>query len=94
MELKVKLFADGAEKLGMLEMYNNPLISLSLYHPQAQEVIQGLRRDDELKRMELKKIYEEMKKTLDCLESWGFERVRQAYAMWQNNKVTEDDHGN
>ena len=27
MELKVKLFADGAEKLGMLEMYNNPLIS-------------------------------------------------------------------
>jgi transaldolase len=27
MELKVKLFADGAEKKGMLEMYNNPLIS-------------------------------------------------------------------
>jgi len=27
MELKVKLFADGAEKLGMIEMYNNPLIS-------------------------------------------------------------------
>ena len=26
-QLKVKLFADGAEKLGMLEMYNNPLIS-------------------------------------------------------------------
>ena len=27
MELKVKIFADGAEKAGMLEMYNNPLIS-------------------------------------------------------------------
>ena len=27
MNLKVKLFADGAEKAGMLEMYNNPLIS-------------------------------------------------------------------
>ena len=27
MELKVKLFADGAEKAGMVEMYNNPLIS-------------------------------------------------------------------
>ena len=27
MELKVKLFADGAEKAGMLEMYQNPLIS-------------------------------------------------------------------
>ena len=27
MELKVKIFADGAEKTGMLEMYNNPLIS-------------------------------------------------------------------
>lgn len=27
MELKVKLFADGAEKYGMIEMYNNPLIS-------------------------------------------------------------------
>ena len=27
MDLKVALFADGAEKEGMLEMYNNPLIS-------------------------------------------------------------------
>lgn len=27
MNLRVKLFADGAEKNGMLEMYNNPLIS-------------------------------------------------------------------
>lgn len=27
MNLKVKLFADGAEKQGMIEMYNNPLIS-------------------------------------------------------------------
>src|SRR3990172_11004876 len=27
MELKVKIFADGAEKTGILEMYNNPLIS-------------------------------------------------------------------
>ena len=27
MKLKVKLFADGAEKAGMVEMYNNPLIS-------------------------------------------------------------------
>jgi len=27
MKLKVKLFADGAEKNGMVEMYNNPLIS-------------------------------------------------------------------
>ena len=27
MKLKVKLFADGAEKSGMLEMYQNPLIS-------------------------------------------------------------------
>ena len=27
MKLKVKLFADGAEKSGMMEMYNNPLIS-------------------------------------------------------------------
>ena len=27
MNLKVKLFADGAEKAGMVEMYNNPLIS-------------------------------------------------------------------
>ena len=27
MNLKVKLFADGAEKVGMVEMYNNPLIS-------------------------------------------------------------------
>lgn len=27
MNLKVKLFADGAEKSGMLEMYNNPLIA-------------------------------------------------------------------
>ena len=27
MELKVKLFADGADKSGMLEMYKNPLIS-------------------------------------------------------------------
>ena len=27
MKLKVKLFADGAEKAGMLEMYQNPLIS-------------------------------------------------------------------
>lgn len=27
MNLKVKLFADGAEKAGMLEMYKNPLIS-------------------------------------------------------------------
>ena len=27
MKLKVKLFADGAEKDGMVEMYNNPLIS-------------------------------------------------------------------
>jgi transaldolase len=27
MELRVKLFADGAEKSGMLEIYNNPLIS-------------------------------------------------------------------
>jgi transaldolase len=27
MKLKVKLFADGAEKSGMIEMYNNPLIS-------------------------------------------------------------------
>ena len=27
MELKVKLFADGADKNGMLEMYDNPLIS-------------------------------------------------------------------
>ena len=27
MELKVKLFADGADKADMLEMYNNPLIS-------------------------------------------------------------------
>ncbi len=27
MSLKVKLFADGAEKAGMLEMYKNPLIS-------------------------------------------------------------------
>ena len=27
MKLKVKLFADGAEKAGMLEMYHNPLIS-------------------------------------------------------------------
>jgi len=27
MELKVKLFADGADKSGMLEMYNNPIIS-------------------------------------------------------------------
>ena len=27
MELKVKLFADGADKDGMLEMYNNPIIS-------------------------------------------------------------------
>ena len=27
MELNIKLFADGADKDGMLEMYNNPLIS-------------------------------------------------------------------
>ncbi|MCL4547298.1 MAG: transaldolase [Bacteroidetes bacterium] len=27
MNLKVKLFADGAEKAGMVEMYNNPIIS-------------------------------------------------------------------
>ena len=27
MELKVKLFADGADKNGILEMYANPLIS-------------------------------------------------------------------
>ena len=27
MKLKVKLFADGAEKQGMIDMYNNPLIS-------------------------------------------------------------------
>lgn len=27
MNLKVKLFADGAEKSGMIEMYNNPLVS-------------------------------------------------------------------
>ncbi len=27
MDLKVKLFADGAEKAGMIEMYNNPRIS-------------------------------------------------------------------
>ncbi|MEW5843886.1 MAG: transaldolase [Bacteroidota bacterium] len=27
MNLRVKLFADGAEKAGMVEMYNNPLIS-------------------------------------------------------------------
>ena len=27
MELKLKLFADGADKDGMLEMYNNPIIS-------------------------------------------------------------------
>ena len=27
MDLKVKLFADGAEKQGMIEMYNSPLIS-------------------------------------------------------------------
>ena len=26
-DLKVKIFADGAEKSGMLEMYGNPLIS-------------------------------------------------------------------
>ena len=27
MKLKVKVFADGAEKAGMLEMYKSPLIS-------------------------------------------------------------------
>ena len=27
LELKTRLFADGADKEGMLEMYNNPLIS-------------------------------------------------------------------
>jgi|TARA_B100002003_G_C13833635_1_gene409606 hypothetical protein len=31
MELKVKLFADGADKADMLEMYNNPLSKNALY---------------------------------------------------------------
>ena len=38
MELNVKLFADGADKNGMLEMYNNPLISGFTTNPTLMKV--------------------------------------------------------
>lgn len=38
MNLNVKLFADGADKEGMLEMYNNPLISGFTTNPTLMEV--------------------------------------------------------
>ena len=38
MELKVKLFADGADKNGMLEMYDNPLISGFTTNPTLMKV--------------------------------------------------------
>lgn len=38
MELKVKLFADGADKLGILEMYKNPLISGFTTNPTLMKV--------------------------------------------------------
>ena len=38
MELKIKLFADGADKNGMLEMYDNPLISGFTTNPTLMKV--------------------------------------------------------
>ncbi len=38
MNLKVKLFADGADKDGMLEMYANPLISGFTTNPTLMKV--------------------------------------------------------
>ena len=38
MELNVKLFADGADKDGMLEMYANPLISGFTTNPTLMKV--------------------------------------------------------
>ena len=38
MKLNVKLFADGADKDGMLEMYSNPLISGFTTNPTLMKV--------------------------------------------------------
>ena len=82
-DLQVKIFADGADKAGMLEMYANPLIKgfttnptlmrkagISDYRAFAQEII-GLIPDRPLSFEVFSDEFEEMERQALQIASWG-----------------------
>ena len=83
MELKIKLFADGADKNGMLEMYGNPLISGFTTNPTLMKVAgvvdYKLFAQDILSHINDKPIsfevfsdnFDEMEKQALIIASWG-----------------------
>ena len=83
MELKVKLFADGAEKSGMLEMYRNPLISgfttnptlmkkagVTSYKEFALDILSVI-RDKPISFEVFSDQFEEMERQARLIASWG-----------------------
>ena len=83
MELKVKLFADGADKGGMLEMYANPLISGFTTNPTlmkvagvvdyksfAQEILSHI-NDKPISFEVFSDNFDEMEKQALIISSWG-----------------------
>ena len=83
MKLKVKLFADGAEKTGMLEMYKNPLISgfttnptlmkkagISNYKEFAKDILKSI-KDKPISFEVFSDDFDEMEKQAMEIASWG-----------------------
>jgi transaldolase len=82
-ELKIKLFADGADKQGMLEMYKNPLISgfttnptlmrkagISDYQAFAKDIISHI-PDKPLSFEVFSDEFPEMERQAKIISSWG-----------------------
>jgi transaldolase len=82
-DLKVKLFADGADRAGMLEMYNNPLIKgfttnptlmrkagISDYQAFARDILSAI-KDRPISFEVFSDEFDEMERQAKIISSWG-----------------------
>jgi transaldolase len=82
-ELKVKIFADGADKAGMLEMYNNPLIKglttnptlmkkagITDYSSFAKEILEQI-KDKPISFEVFADDFDDMERQANIIATWG-----------------------
>ena len=82
-ELKVKIFADGADKAGMLEMYNNPLIKglttnptlmkkagITDYSNVAKEILEQI-KDKPISFEVFADDFDDMERQANIIATWG-----------------------
>ena len=98
-ELKVKLFADGADKKGMLEMYERPWIKgfttnptlmrkagVSDYRAFARDVLSAI-TDRPISFEVFSDEFEEMDRQAQEIASWGSNVIPSTRAMWMSSRL-------